>query len=215
MMLPAARIAASSWMHAFASGKLAESVIGSLMGGKATEENMAGRILRVGVVSLLAAAGAPALAQSQQDLLKCARIVSVNDRVACYDKVVAQLSAEAKKIVAEREVAAEKLAAEEAAARKAQAEAESRARFGAEGLGTAPDGTRIEEISATIVEGFEDRQGQVVFLLDNGQVWRQTDGPYRGPVRPGAAVTVKRGTLGNYMLLFAGQSRSVPVRRIR
>lgn len=176
---------------------------------------MGGGILRIAVASVLAAAAVPALAQSQQDLLKCARIVSVNDRVACYDKVVAQLSAEAKRVVSEREVEAQKLAAQEEAAAKARAESEARAKFGAEGLGTTPDGTRIEEISATVVEGFEDRQGQVVFLLDNGQVWRQTDGPYRGPVRPGVAVTVKRGKLGNYLLIFAGQNRSVPVRRIR
>lgn len=171
---------------------------------------------KVATIALLVAAGAaPAAAQSQQDLLKCARIVNAAERVQCYDRVVAQFSAEAKRVVAETETAAKKLAEEEAAAAQVRAEAERRARFGTEGLGTDASGERTQQIEATITEGFTDREGRVVFLLENGQIWRQTDGPFRGPVRPGTAVTIKRGTLGNYMLTFAGQNRSVPVRRIR
>ena len=167
------------------------------------------------LAALLLAGATPALAQSQADWVKCARIVNAGERVECYDRLVAQLSAEGKRVVAETSATAQKLAAEEEAAARARAEADRRARFGTEGLGVDAAGQRLTELDATVVEGFTDRQGQVVFLLDNGQVWRQTDGPYRGPVRPGSAINIKRGTLGNYLLTFENSNRAVPVRRIR
>lgn len=168
---------------------------------------------------LLARAATPALAQPAEranaPFLSCARIAADAERLACFDRATAALSAEAARITAEREAESAKLRAAEAEAARAAAEAEQKARFGAEGLGSAPDGTRLTELQATVQETFLDRAKLLVFLLDNGQVWRQTDGTFKSLVQPGSPVRVKRSAMGGYMLVIPSKGRSVPVRRVR
>ncbi|WP_448585590.1 hypothetical protein [Thermaurantiacus sp.] len=164
-----------------------------------------------------AAAAAQGAAVPLERLLSCARIDDEAKRLACFDAEVAERSAEAKRLQAERAAAARARAeAEAAAAAQAAraAEAERRLRFGGEALG-GPAEARIESIEATITETFMDRSKLLVFVLDNGHVWRQTDGGFSQLLKPGTRVVVRRGRLGGYMLEIAGRNRLVPVRRIR
>jgi hypothetical protein len=64
------------------------------------------------------------------------------------------------------------------------------------------------------VAGIEKRaRGELVFTLDNGQVWAQTEmGPYF-PVNVGDEVTILAGTLGSHRLLVG--SRATAVTRVR
>jgi multidrug efflux pump subunit AcrA (membrane-fusion protein) len=171
--------------------------------------------MRIASLFIILMTGVPAAAQSSQPFLACARIVADAERLACFDKATAALSAEAARITAEREAESARLRQAEAAAAAAAQEAERRARFGAEGLGAAPDGSRLTELDATVAETFLDRARLLVFLLDNGQVWRQTDGTFKSLVQPGTQVRVKRTAMGGYMLVIPSKGRTVPVRRIR
>ncbi|MCS6986770.1 MAG: hypothetical protein NZM40_04970 [Sphingomonadaceae bacterium] len=62
---------------------------------------------------------------------------------------------------------------------------------------------------------FTDRAGLKVLLLENGQVWRQTDGVFRGRLEPGMRVVVRRTGLGGYVLGAPDSPRVLHVRRIR
>lgn len=178
------------------------------------------------LLSLLAAG--PALAQGSgggggaEAFLACARIADDGERLQCYDRAVAGLSAEGRRLAAERAAAAE-------AAAKARAEAEARAAaeaaerakaariegFGARGGSPAEREARLDRIEAAVTETFTDSQRKLVFLLDNGQMWRQTDGVFLSVVKPGTPATVRRSAMGGYMLRIDGLNRSVPVVRIR
>lgn len=173
-------------------------------------------------VALLTVAAPLSAAVDPARLIACSAEVDDAKRLACYDAAVAAASAEARTIAARREAAREKAAAEKAAAdARAAAEAAEAARkaqadrFGQEGLrlGGSPD--RLDELQARIAETRLDRVGEAVFLLDNGQMWRQTDGLSLPPVRAGDAVEIKRGALGGYRLTVPRVKRTVRVVRMR
>lgn len=155
--------------------------------------------------------------------MACSAEVEDAKRLACYDAAVAAGSAEARAIAARRDAAREAAAAEKAAAEaRAKAEAAEAARkaqadrFGQEGLrlgGGDPD--RLDELGAKIAETLLDRVGKTVFLLDNGQMWRQTDGLTLPPIRAGDAVEIRRGAVGGYRLTVPRVKRTVPVVRMR
>lgn len=77
----------------------------------------------------------------------------------------------------------------------------------------------ITEISAKVLEFAQNARGKSIFVLDNGQVWRQIDGDttelyYReadGPMQ----VTIEKGMLGSFSLTIQGKTASVKVRRVK
>lgn len=146
-----------------------------------------------------------AAAQAPKALLDCTAILSDAERLACYDRAVKAFSSEARVVAERREAQSAKLAAAAAAAAAAQK---------ADSFGRASE-ARIESVESTLKEMLTDSTGKSVFILENGQIWRQADG-FRIPnVRPGTAVTVKRGAMGSYRLTIAGSNRTAQVVRMR
>jgi hypothetical protein len=176
---------------------------------------MKDKISAVAILALAATIPSPVMAQSRDAMIKCARIVDDAERVLCYDRLVVETSVEGKRIVSDRQAKTDALVAEREAARKAEAEAKQRERFGGEGLGIGADGERLEALQSTLVEVLTDQTGRMVFLLENGQVWRQTEGVFRGTLKPGAETTIKRTRLGGYLMTFPGTNRTVNVKRVR
>lgn len=181
---------------------------------------------------VMVAAQTPAAAQAPAELLACAAIVRDAERLACYDAAVAQTSPEARAASAARARETARVAAEEAAAAaaaaKIKAEADAvaaaaarREAFGAEGVAArgaerfAPVPGEIQQIEAAITETLTNRSGLAVFLLDNGQMWRQVDTDSLPNVRAGDKVTVKRAGLGGYHLDLVRQKRRFLVKRLR
>jgi hypothetical protein len=90
-----------------------------------------------------------------------------------------------------------------------------------EEFGKPPPGreTEVKEMSATVAEFSRTPRGRAVFVLDNGQVWRQLDSdaaevrdpPAGRPMR----VTIEIGALGSYNLVMEGRAGSIKVRRIK
>ena len=58
-----------------------------------------------------------------------------------------------------------------------------------------------------------DGMGLVTVTLDNGQTWRQTEGPALR-VLPGAEVKIRSGLMGSYLMSLTSGNRSVRAKRI-
>ncbi|KPF66609.1 hypothetical protein IP88_12720 [alpha proteobacterium AAP81b] len=190
--------------------------------------------MRFVLAGLLIFAAIPAAAADlPADLLKCAGTARDAERLACYDAAVAAVSAEARAIAGRRAAESARIAAEEKAAAdaaaKARAEREAaeravrkKADFGAEAIASRAEEVRkeravgeIEEIEAGLSEVLTGRTGLAVFVLDNGQLWRQVDTQSLPNARPGDRVKVERATLGGYNLVLLKQKRRFLVRRMR
>jgi hypothetical protein len=161
---------------------------------------------------------AAASAQDMSALAACAAKVEDADRLACYDAAVAAIAPETRATLAARKEAAAKAQAERLAAERAAAERAKRDSFGGESVAAQRanlSAERLDSVEASITEVLRSPLGASVFLLDNGQIWRQSDIRQLPPIRPGAAVTLKRGALGSYQMTIPSIRRSMAVRRDR
>lgn len=87
--------------------------------------------------------------------------------------------------------------------------------FGREHLERTEDPDQ-ETLEATVIDVTKTGYGELVFHLDNGQVWRQQEKRYYPyPRNREFAVTISRGILGEYQLQVEGTGRKVTIRRIR
>lgn len=177
------------------------------------------QILRAGVFFGVLAGAGVAGAQAPEGLLRCSALVKDAERLKCYDDAVKGLSADARAVAErrEKEAAVAAAAAAAAATRAAQAEAAAKVEKQEQAFGKADAGAdeRMEELAARLAESFTDSQKRQVFLLDNGQMWRQTEGLPLASTRPGTEVILKRGAMGSHRMVVPGQKRTVKVTRIR
>ncbi len=90
-----------------------------------------------------------------------------------------------------------------------------------EDFGKPPPPPEITEITATVVELARTLRGRSIFILDNGQVWRQLDGDDADVQEPQPGKTMKVAiemgvpVLGNYNLTIEGRNGLVRVRRVK
>jgi len=91
----------------------------------------------------------------------------------------------------------------------------------AEGFGKPPPPRpdEITQIRATVLELAKTARGRAVFVLDNGQTWRQIDGDdtdVREPL-PGNTmkVTIAAALLNSYSLTIEGRNGLIKVRRLK
>ena len=82
-----------------------------------------------------------------------------------------------------------------------------------------PRAPEVKEISATVLEFSRTARGGALFVLDNGQTWRQLDAdgtPVREPA-PGEPmrVTIETGAFGSYNLAIEGRAGAIKVRRMK
>ena len=83
----------------------------------------------------------------------------------------------------------------------------------------APRPAEITELNATVRELAKTARGRAVFVLDNGQTWRQLDAdstevlePLRGQAMK---VTIARGLFDSYNLTVEGRNGLIRVRRVQ
>ena len=87
--------------------------------------------------------------------------------------------------------------------------------FGREHLERTEDPDQ-QTLEATVIDVTKTGYGELVFHLDNGQVWRQQEKRYYPYPRDREfGVTISRGILGEYQLQVEGTGRKVTIRRIR
>src|SRR6266851_6510460 len=84
-----------------------------------------------------------------------------------------------------------------------------------EDFGKPPPPPEITQITATVLELGRTARGRSIFVLDNGQVWRQIDGDDTNVQDPQPGKTMKvaietgLGLLGNYNLTIEGRNASI------
>lgn len=183
---------------------------------------LAGAVLALCVVALLAAAGPASADDSARAFLRCMQLGDDAERLACYDRLAQEVvevglagagrAGEVPARAAETPAAATGAArAPGAPARERESRATPESLFGMESR--AP-GREVESIEARVIGGFTGWSGGTRFELDNGQVWLQTGlgrFDYGGQDRP---VVIRRAALDSFMLSPEGLNRSVRVRRI-
>jgi len=79
-----------------------------------------------------------------------------------------------------------------------------------------PPPREVPKVVATVRELSRTVRGQAIFILDNGQVWRQIDGDdsaVRDSVT-GAKATIQRGFMDSFDLVIDGRNGMIKVRRI-
>lgn len=132
----------------------------------------------------------------------CVGIASDKDRLGCYDTAMGR----AKPVVATTDLPEPKptVTPEQA--------------FGSENLRRPKEEREAEQsqaLEATIQEILTAARGELVLILDNGQIWRQNEAISLPPVRVGDPVVIKRGLLGSYRMTLKKQYRTINVRRIK
>jgi hypothetical protein len=91
----------------------------------------------------------------------------------------------------------------------------------AEGFGKPPPPRpdEVTQISATVLELARTARGRAVFILDNGQTWRQIDGDATDvrELLPGKTmkVTIAAALLNSYSLTIEGRNGLIKVRRLK
>lgn len=183
---------------------------------------------RTAIVALLSVLPIlPVAAQTPADLVACVAIARDVERLACYDAAVANASPEARAASEVRARETARIVAEEAAAAavvaKAKAEADAKARreaFGGETVATRADRFKdrpeeIQKVEAGVVELLKNQSGLGVFVLDNGQIWRQADTVSLPNIRSGDKVEIERTMFGGYSMTFLKQKRASLVKRMR
>ena len=83
----------------------------------------------------------------------------------------------------------------------------------------APKPPQLTQLSANVREFWKTSRGLAVFVLDNGQTWRQleADGSQVLEPAPGTTlkVTIERGLLDSYNLMIEGRNGFIKVRRVQ
>jgi hypothetical protein len=178
---------------------------------------------RVVLLTVLLLAPACALAAGNAALEACTRLTEDSARLACFDREVPAM-----------------IAREHPTPRGSAASAGAPASASAAPGGVAPAGQpltdeqkmgltpgRIQQLErpadappppATMTIAIQslssDGNGHQVFVLENGQVWRQVEMDTQFRVKEGDSVTISRGVSGSYFMSF-GKHRNTRVSRVR
>lgn len=147
-----------------------------------------------------------------QQLYDCRAIVDPTERLACFDRQVAAVEAAdtARDIrIVDREAVAE-------TRRGLFGFSLGRLNIfgdGDEDADEANNPETVQEIETTIRQFARNDIGKLVFVLENGQRWVQTDTNTGGRTpRVGQAITIRRAALGSFMASVAGRP-GIRVRR--
>lgn len=170
-------------------------------------------------IALIGFAGA-ARADDEEEALEpfraCAAIAVAADRLACFDAALAN----ADTLLAQRRERRHRRTVEDFGLSATQIEAREdrqRERAGADNDGPGNYAPEPVQITSPIAEVFTDAARSRIFLLENGQIWRQAGNTtLRGLIRPGGIATISEGSFGGgYRLRIEGRTGFVGVVRVR
>ncbi|HYD87994.1 MAG TPA: hypothetical protein VEA80_11000 [Vitreimonas sp.] len=151
----------------------------------------------------------PANPQVLDQVYACANIADETQRLACYDGAVGRLR--------DAQTSGNLVAVDRQQAQEIEREAfgfslPSLPRiFGNRGNeAAAPE---IAEMALTIDRVVTRRNGPATFYMSNGQVWTQIDDENARNARAGGQVTIRRATLGSFLMSVEAGGPAIRVRR--
>jgi hypothetical protein len=169
------------------------------------------------LVSLLACVALLAYADTPKDVLsdmvRCADVADAGERLKCFDAAVPR----ARNALVEEKKASESKGLLDWFGFGRPREPVTKP----EQFGKPPPvlpGGEINQITATVVEFGYTPRGKAIFILDNGQVWRQIDGDDVRVVEPDLPfkVTIEIARImENYTLTIEGRNALIRVRRVK
>lgn len=178
--------------------------------------------MRIHLLSLLVlAAAVPAHADPAQEALteiaRCADIVDAAERLKCFDAAVPRVKGA---LAAPPPAAPAKSWLDWFGFSRPTPPAAARPEdFGKPAPEPAPAPGELDEITSPVLQFARTPLGKALFVLENGQVWRQIDSDTTVVLDPerGRALKVKieRGFLNSYNLSIEGRNILVKVNRIK
>lgn len=158
-------------------------------------------------------AGRDALA----DVAKCADVAEASARLACFDAAVARVKSALAASAPAPEAPASKSLLDWFGFSRSDKPVTKQEDFGKPPQPAVP--VELKEITAAVIEFAKTGRGKAIFILDNGQVWRQLDAdgtevPYAAPGTP-MKVTIETGFLGSYNLTIEGRNGLIKVTRLK
>ena len=183
--------------------------------------------MRIVLASLCFVAFAGAASAQQQEpqpspgvldqVYACANISDEAQRLACYDGAVGRLRAAQ---TSGNLVAVDRQQAEELDRDAFGFTLPSLSRlFGGGSDAATPGGAerpqfeRVDRMTLEIARVTMRRDGTALFTMTNGQVWSQIDNENPRNARVGGQVTVRRGTMGSYLMSVEAGGPALRVRR--
>ena len=171
---------------------------------------------------LTIASAAPAVAQGlaegeiAEQLLVCDDVIDLTERLTCFNAIVDKL----KSVLA---VPAVKSPPESVSVSDAPVVAPPVSPeiddFGSEDIASRStqeeEASAVEKIEATIVRSWKNHDGRFSVELDNGQIWRETQGTKSRLPKVNTSVTISTGRLGGYRMKFDNIKRVAWVRRTK
>jgi hypothetical protein len=155
-------------------------------------------------------------------LQSCQQISDEEQRLSCFDQIVAQLNIRSEAIpvaepsgnlttLAPTRVAETTAVTHQAAATTAVETQQSvKDEFGLK----KPDPVdELQEISSVVKSTALDKRKKLLITLENGQQWQQIDQGYIR-IKAGDRCMVKRGAIGSYLLGVEGITKTIRVRRV-
>jgi hypothetical protein len=175
-----------------------------------------GRRVMLGCV--LALVGGLAAAADPADAQRCATLDEDGARLACYDATFGRHSLAPHLESSPATSPSPAAAAPVSSTAPSTDAAKARQEFGlSEAEKRALDTTRPEEpssITARVAAVKKRPTGEMVVTLDDGQVWVQLDSYTAAVVRPSDEVTIRKASLGSFVLIGANRV-AVRVRRTK
>lgn len=172
------------------------------------------RIFVIAFASAFAAsvAHADATRDVLEEIAKCADVADSAERLKCYDAAAPRARSA---LTAPAPQAREKSLLEWFGLSRPAKPAQKPEEFGK----PAPEPEGLNEITATVVEFAKTARGKAIFILDNGQIWRQLDADGTEvaflPEGKATKVTIETGFLGSYNLTIEGRNGLIKVSRIK
>lgn len=190
--------------------------------------DMSHRKLKISLVSLqvlgaiaFTATGAQAQSEDQiKDLLACDRIKKAEDRLECFNAVIAIL----KQQETDRQASGQPAINDQRRSRNvdvasprgsdfglSQAQVEARERANNPSRTKAP-----KEQIFQFTHAWQDAVGKYYFLMTNGQIWKEIGGSHLIVPKRARTIRIKRNVMGGYAAFIQGMNgRKGAVKRIR
>jgi hypothetical protein len=147
------------------------------------------------------------------EVAKCADIADSSERLKCFDKA----SPLVKNALVPAPKAAEKRGILDWFGFSKPTPPQTAAEYGKPA--PPPEAAEVTGITATVLEYARTPRGLSVFILENGQIWRQLEGDLSkvNDPAPGTPmkVTIENGFLGSYNLTIEGRNGLIKVTRLK